>query len=112
MTPDRIWGIIVAGISCLISASVGLVVWKWQRKEIKRQQREEELEAARIKYELMQIKLAMASLSLSEAVAEAIQRIPDAHCNGDMHLALESAKRIKSEYREFEAEQIAQSMHR
>ena len=36
-----------------------------------------------------------------EATAKAVQRIPDAHCNGDMHAALDYASQIKHEQKEF-----------
>ena len=35
-----------------------------------------------------------------EATAKAVQRIPDAHCNGDMHAALDYASKVKHAQRE------------
>ena len=49
-----------------------------------------------------------AAIALAEATAKAVQRIPDAHCNGDMHEALEYAGRIKHSQKEFLA---AQGIH-
>ena len=49
-----------------------------------------------------------AAIALGEANAKALQRIPDAHCNGDMHAALEYAGRIKNSQKEFLA---AQGIH-
>lgn len=49
-----------------------------------------------------------AAIALAEATAKAVQRIPDAHCNGDMHEALEYAGRIKHSQKEFLA---AQGLH-
>lgn len=46
-----------------------------------------------------------AALALGEATARAVQRIPDAHCNGDMHAALNYAAKIKHEQRDFLAAQ-------
>ena len=46
-----------------------------------------------------------AAIALAEATARAVQRIPDAHCNGDMHEALEYAQKIKHEQKDFLAEQ-------
>lgn len=46
-----------------------------------------------------------AAIALAEATAKAVQRIPDAHCNGDMHEALEYAGRIKHSQKEFLAQQ-------
>ena len=42
-----------------------------------------------------------ACMSLSEATARAVQRIPDAHCNGDMHAALEYVTNVKHRQKEF-----------
>ena len=36
-----------------------------------------------------------------EATARAVQRIPDAHCNGDMHAALDYAAKIKHAQKDF-----------
>ena len=46
-----------------------------------------------------------AAIALGEATAEAVARIPDAHCNGDMHKALEYAREIKHEQKDFITEQ-------
>ena len=47
----------------------------------------------------------MASNTLSEATARAVQRIPDAHCNGDMETALEEEEKVKKEIQLFLAKQ-------
>ena len=44
---------------------------------------------------------AMAAIALGEATARAVQRIPDAHCNGEMHAALEYAASIQKEQKDF-----------
>ena len=96
-----------AGIPSIISGSLIL----WLTRKIDRKDRElEKRENVRIKNETMLIRLTMASLSLGEATAEAVQRIPDAHCNGDMTAALDFAKKTKSDYRDFEHEQTAKTV--
>lgn len=40
------------------------------------------------------------AIALGEATAKAVQRIPDAHCNGDMHAALDYASKVKHAQRE------------
>ena len=60
---------------------------KEERK--KRQKEQDEREQAREKSELCIINCINASLALGEATAKAVQRIPDAKCNGDMHAALD-----------------------
>ena len=42
-----------------------------------------------------------ASIALSEATARAVERIPDAHCNGDMRKALDYATDVKHKQKEF-----------
>ena len=64
-----------------------------------------EKERARQKYEVYMIKGIMASNTLSEATARAVQRIPDAHCNGDMETALEEEEKVKKEIQLFLAKQ-------
>ena len=52
-----------------------------------------------------------ASIALGEATARAVQRIPDAHCNGDMHAALDYAQRVKHELKDFLTEQGVQAIY-
>lgn len=113
--------------STVFSAIVGLVVWYFKRSQDKkdkaqeeaRKQREaERAEACRKKEEeqakkdkaviefiARSIKATNASIAMGEAIGTAIARIPDAHCNGDMHDALEHARKVKHEMREFITEQ-------
>lgn len=92
------------------TAIVGVLIGLLNKKIDKRDKLREERERARIKNETMIIKLTMASLSLGEATAEAVQRLPDAHCNGDMTAALEFARDTKAAYRDFEHEQTAKTV--
>jgi predicted extracellular nuclease len=46
-----------------------------------------------------------AAIALGEATARAVQRIPDAHCNGDMHAALNYASEMKHQQKDFLAKQ-------
>lgn len=41
----------------------------------------------------------------------AVQRIPDAKCNGDMHAALEYAQKVKHEQKDFLREQALENLH-
>lgn len=83
------------------TAFTGLCVWQLKRKLEKRERIEEEREKAREENELFMIKGTSAAIALGEATARAVQRIPDAHCNGDMHAALEYATRVKHEQKDF-----------
>ena len=46
-----------------------------------------------------------AAIALGEATARAVQRIPDAHCNGDMKDALKYAADVMHKQKEFLAKQ-------
>lgn len=118
----------ICGIpSALTVAIVGFFVWLLERSIVKREtaRAEEEakrekaraaeaakLEAERAKqensrkaFEKNLLATSNAALAVSEATARAVQRIPDAHCNGDMHAALNYAAKIKHEQRDFLAAQ-------
>lgn len=87
-----------AGItSAVISFGFALL----NRKLAKRQEEAEQKEEARRKNEAIVIEGVMAAITLGEATAKAVQRIPDAHCNGDMHAALEYATEVKNKHRDF-----------
>lgn len=97
-------------------AITGFIVWKFQRKIEKRDADKEKIaEAAARKAEqrekaqedlmLLMIESNNAAIALGEATARAVQRIPDAHCNGDMHGALDYATQVKHKQKEFLARQ-------
>lgn len=95
----QIWQFIVAlGIPTAIT---GLFVW-WLKKSIdKRESKREERDANTEKFMIMMMQEIRATNVLSTATAKAVQRIPDAHCNGDMTSALETAAKIQKEEKEF-----------
>ena len=51
-----------------------------------------------------------ASIALGETTAKAVQLIPDAHCNGDMHAALDYATKVKHKQRDFVAKRGIESL--
>lgn len=83
------------------SAITGLLVWWLKRYIDKRDKRAEEREHDLEKLMLMIMQTSRATNVLAEATARAVQRIPDAHCNGDMTAALERAAKIQKEEQEF-----------
>lgn len=100
----------------LPSAFTGFCFWLIQRKIMKQQnkkdeeernRREEEEERQRLReaQELLLVQGVSAAIALGEATAKAVQRIPDAHCNGDMRKALEYAQKVKHEQKTFLAKQ-------
>ena len=103
-------------IACLPSAVTGFCFWCIQRRiqkadkkreieEKTRREKEEKREQLREQQELFLVQGVTAALSLGEATAKAVQRIPDAHCNGDMHAALDYAAEVKHKQRDFLAKQ-------
>ena len=107
---QALWAFILAlGIP---SAIIGFLVWNFERKIAKREakrekeqeerhKKEAEREKAREELQIHTIQGVSAAIALGEATAKAVQRIPDAHCNGDMHDALNYAIKIKHEQKDF-----------
>lgn len=100
--------ILAAGIP---SAVIGFLITRLNKKLDKRDEDKTAKERAHLEHEVQLIGLTLATLSLSEATAEAVQRIPDANCNGDMHEALTYAKEAKQKYREFERKQAVKAIN-
>ena len=87
------------------SAVTGFCFWLLQRALVRREEKTEEQEKRRDKLQYLVVQSVNASIALSEATAKAVQRIPDAHCNGDMDAALKYAAQVKHEQKEFLTEQ-------
>lgn len=79
----------------------GLLVWWFKRAIDKRDAKLDEREEKIEKFMLITAQNGRAALVLAEATAKAVQRIPDAHCNGDMTSALERAEKIQKDEQEF-----------
>lgn len=94
-----VWAFIAAmGIP---SAICGLAIW-WFKKSIdKRDARNEERERNTERMILLIAQNSRATYTVAEATAKAVQRIPDAKCNGDMTAALEQAKKFQMEEQQF-----------
>ena len=107
---QALWAFILAlGIP---SALTGFLVWNFERKIAKREakrekeqeerhKKEAEREKAREELQILTIQGVSAAIALGEATAKAVQRIPDAHCNGDMHDALNYVVKIKHKQKDF-----------
>lgn len=74
------------------------------------EKRMDEKEKSRVEHECLILKSVSASIALGEATAEAVARIPDANCNGDMHAALEYARAVKHEQKDFLNRQAVHSI--
>lgn len=117
----------LAALMGIPSAITGFCFWlvehRIQRREKQRDQLEEarrkaaekaaeerrhdaeERERAREELEVMIVQSTGAAIALAEATARAVQRIPDAHCNGDMRDALAYAAKVKHAQKDFLAKQ-------
>lgn len=103
--------IAVLSAAAVPSAITGFLFWGLQRKIDKRETDRERKEAARELNEVMLIQKVDAALTLGEATARAVQRIPDAKCNGDMTKALEYAADVKQAHRRFMTEQGVHNLY-
>lgn len=73
-----------------------------EKNERARRQREQDAkEKNREELQYMTVKALDGALALSEATAKAMQRIPDAKCNGDMHKALDYEQEAKRDLENF-----------
>ena len=91
-------------------ALTGFLFWRLQKKMERREQEADEQERARENLELLNIKATLAAVTLAEATANAVARIPDTNCNGDMHSALDYATNVKHEVRDFLTQQATRAV--
>ena len=104
----------VGGLGALLglpTAITAFCFWLLQRRITKRDAAIDAREKAREQNELLLIQNTRAALALAEATAKAVQRIPDAHCNGDMHAALEYAQKVKHDQKDFLTEQGIKALY-
>lgn len=93
------------------SAVTGFCFWLLENRIEKREKEKERKEIIREKSELLMVKSIGAAIALGEATAEAVARIPDTHCNGDMHAALEYARKVKHEQKDFLTKQGIEAIY-
>lgn len=104
----------VGGLLTLLGIPTAITAfcsWMLQRRIAKREAVQDAREAAREENEVLLIQNTRAALALAEATAKAVQRIPDAHCNGDMHAALEYAQKVKHDQKDFLTEQGIKALY-
>lgn len=87
------------------SAVTGFCFWLIQRSIDKREKKRAEREQRRDKLLELLVQSVDASIDLSSAIAKAVQRIPDTHCNGDMDSALANATKVKDAQKEYLTQQ-------
>lgn len=90
------------------SSITGFLFWllkrhidKTENKRAEREERQEERDKKREQLMLLIMQTSRATNVLAEATARAVQRIPDAKCNGDMKAALEAATEIQNKEKDF-----------
>ena len=99
------------------TAVTGLFFWLLKRRIDKREDERAEIERARKELDVALIKGVNAAIALGEATAKAVQRIPDANCNGDMHElrdmseALHYASEVKHSQKDFLMKQGVEHLH-
>ena len=86
---------IICSIIGAVSAAFGIVKSMTEKHEKERKEREERQEAL----QLIILNSLNGVIDLSIASSTAIARIPSAHCNGDMHSALERMQKTKEDQR-------------
>lgn len=84
------------------SAITGLCFWLIQRRLTKRDEKIDRRDAARERNEVLLVRSVGAAIALGEATATALK---NGHANGETEAALEYAKRIKHEQKDFLTEQ-------
>lgn len=80
------------------SAITGLCFWMVERRLTKRDAELDRRDAARERNELLLVRSVGAAIALGEATATALK---NGHANGETDAALEYAKRIKHEQKDF-----------
>ena len=88
----------MVGIPSIVSGvTLFFVKRRIEKNEAKQRERESNLEAL----VLMMMQSTRANSVGIEAIARAMQRIPDAHCNGDMEAALNKMQIVQKEEQKF-----------
>lgn len=83
------------------SLVMGLVGWFIKRSIDKKDAKREEKEKNTEQLILMMMESNRANSILCTAIARAVQRIPDAHCNGDMKKALDIVEKANEKEKQF-----------
>nr|WP_297935385.1 serine/threonine protein kinase [uncultured Lachnoclostridium sp.] len=89
------------------SAFTGLCFWLLERKISDREKRQEEREKVREQNELLLVKSVGAAIALGEASAIALK---NGHTNGETEAALEYARQVKHEQKDFLYEQSVKNI--
>lgn len=83
------------------TAITGIAVWFMKRRIEKNEAKSKEHESNLESLVLMMMQTSRANTVGITAIAKAVQRIPDAHCNGDMTEALAEMEAIQKKEQQF-----------
>lgn len=83
------------------TAVVGLVFWHLKRRIVASEKKQQEKTLNTEALILMMMQSTRANTVGITAIAKAVQRIPDANCNGDMTKALEQMEEIQKKEQQF-----------
>ena len=99
----NIWQLLAGFVAAMgiPSAIMGLIVKRLENRLAKRDSLRDEQDRSQKDLIVLLVQSTNASIALGEATARAVQRIPDAHCNGDMRSAIEYATGVKHKQKEF-----------
>lgn len=89
----------------LPSLIVSIIMVLWNRREKKRDQDRQKIEANRIKSERLRISLLLAAAKLSYATAMAMKR---GYANGEVEAGVEQYQKAMRDFKEFERELVAE----
>ena len=92
------------------SAIMGLIIWRLERRIDKREKEQAAQEQGQKDLFVLIVQGTNAAIALGEATARAVQRIPDAHGNGNKHDALDYAADSKHEQKDFLTRQGVSSL--
>lgn len=99
MIPEYVFTGIIAVIVAVIEALSAKERHKAEKARKAEAEAAAEREKNREKIMVQLINSSIAAINLGEATAKAVQRIPDAHCNGDMKDSLDHAQKVKRSMR-------------
>lgn len=107
VVPAWVW----AFVALIPTTVMGLIAWHYKRRIESEEQARATAEKNREEFEFMVVQSTWAAIALSEATARAVQRIPDAKCNGDMKKALEYAGEVKHSQKNYLAKQGIRALY-
>lgn len=87
------------------SAVMAYIFHRFEKRQDKKEQEVEEKTDKQERLQIIILDTLNANIELSEATARAVQRIPEAKCNGDMHAAIDKIKVMKDRQNELIEEQ-------